>query len=86
MTNHTPGPWEPGIHGNAVYAGDTTIAVCDGASQSWPNFATVQANAHLIAAAPDMFSALLEAEVLLQQYPTIERMVKDALRKAEGRS
>lgn len=35
-------------------------------------------------AAPDMLSALLECEVLLDEFPTVKRQVKAAIAKAEG--
>jgi hypothetical protein len=55
---HTKGEWEVSTHGNAVYCGEMKIAVCDGASREWPNFAAVKANARLIAAAPELLAAL----------------------------
>lgn len=39
----------------------------------------------LLDSAPEMFSALLECEILLENYPTVKRQVKQAIAKAEGR-
>jgi hypothetical protein len=69
-TTHTPGPWS--AHGQAIYAGDTYLAQCwDETSRELhtykdavgdipvpSNGAEAQANARLIASAPDMLKAL----------------------------
>jgi hypothetical protein len=56
MSNaHTPGPWEAWQRQSAVFvvACDFQVALlCDG------NNSEINANAHLIAAAPDMLAAL----------------------------
>lgn len=69
MTKHTPGPWSVGMsngcNGNNVYAiGDVGVASVYGAAlhctvkeqPSWAGEAV--ANAHLIAAAPDLLDAV----------------------------
>lgn len=88
IANHTPGPWEIGVHENAVYVGETNIAVCDGASQSWPDYATVKANARLIASAPTlkaerdelraMLARLLDAHALPQDLRRVPDKVIEA--------
>jgi hypothetical protein len=71
MTNspHTPGPWsynrdEGGMHGHVISTGDYIICELpdagDGASPD------TEANARMIAAAPEMLEALEEAEYALR--------------------
>jgi hypothetical protein len=72
MSKHTPGPWRAN-HEDVLGPGNMTVAWCttgfsydheaDGYSISKVE---AHANAHLIAAAPDMFNAL-------QQYAIAER-------------
>ena len=58
MAGHTPGPWEAVENGGRlatdVFAGDLQIADCD-----WPqgelDGVTLESNARLIAAAPDLY-------------------------------
>jgi hypothetical protein len=71
MTKHTPGPWYIGTdfsdQGRHIYAAQM---VCDDDGEEWyPLIASTddderlidwQANARLIAAAPEMFAALLQ--------------------------
>ena len=59
---HTPGPWalEFGAHDAAIHAGGT-IAMIDDTMTGW------QANARLIAAAPDLL-ATLEYVLLADKY------------------
>lgn len=52
-TKHTPGRWEAKTA--YVFAGNDCIAVCDTDNDTDARY---QANAHLIAAAPDMLEAL----------------------------
>jgi hypothetical protein len=57
MSEHTPGPWK--LDGYTVMKGLDTIAVC-------PNgWSDDEANARLIAAAPDLLKACQLAEVQL---------------------
>lgn len=93
-TKHAPGPWaierpyaEPGVY---VGAADTSLVcrICmDGAEANDPEGL---ANARLIAAAPDMYTALAEMIRFASQATPEQRsavaMACDALRKAEGRS
>jgi len=63
---HTPGPWSLGeTYGDEIRAGNRSIGevhggrfVSNGMSEEYEIPAEVQANARLIAAAPDMFLAL----------------------------
>jgi hypothetical protein len=60
---HTPGPWEQ--HGAAVtktinFGRSYVIASCDSSGQ--PATEEIQANARLIASAPDLLAALKDVE------------------------
>lgn len=52
-TTHTPGPWQ--VEYGCIFAGDDIVA---GVAQRRKEQATIDANAHLIAAAPDLLAAL----------------------------
>lgn len=82
---HTPGPWITcGFENLTVNDRDgNTIIACPGSSTG--TRIEMKANARLIAAAPDLLEALIECEVLLDQFPLIKRRVKAAIAKAEGR-
>ena len=85
MTKHTPGHWRLGTRNGerAIYGPKgEEIAVFTGMLFNDEELA----NARLIEAAPELLSACIEAEVLLKEYPVIERMVKAAIAKAEGRA
>lgn len=74
ISTHTPGPWMAQVlirdHGGwrdptqhiTVRAGDTLIVDCDTHFVGYPDDPVNAANAHLIAAAPDMFTAIKDAE------------------------
>lgn len=80
-TKHTPGPWV--VHTFTI-SGKEKLEVLDATGTN----ACVQANAHLIAAAPAMYAALVE---FLQCGPNAGHnqdlivMVRAALAQAEGR-
>lgn len=100
-TTHTPGPWtvirsKMATDGAFDYAigtdGSPVIAEAFGrdAKGGWPN---AEANARLIAAAPEMLAALQEAEGELYQVPPADAeqervlaVVRAAIAKATGRS
>lgn len=79
----TPGPWEldTGEDGAIIHA-DVTIASIPLDATAW------EANARLIAAAPDLLVALKQACVLLKQYGfNLEHTIMEqAIIKAEGAS
>ena len=93
-TKHTPGPWD--ISGSSRYGID--IAQAEGApfTSNSSDVATVnlaatthemaQANAHLIAAAPDLLAALDEMTATGGWMPSDERYIraKAAIAKALG--
>lgn len=62
MSTHTPGPWliEPTDTSKAIVTDDCVI--CEMAVWAYEHQKEIEANAHLIAAAPD----LLEAAIALQ--------------------
>lgn len=75
-TKHTVGPWR-------VSTDDAEAGIYYVRADNGPYAREDEANARLIEAAPAMYSALLECEVLLSEYPVILRQVKSALAKAE---
>ena len=88
ITKHTPGPWI--VDGSRIAAPDgTTVINCLGAMGGHDT----QADARLIAAAPDLLAALEAAEGVVDwalsndAHPgvrAVHRMVLDALAKAKG--
>lgn len=69
MTKHTPGPWEALFNGHywqfgdseSFQIGDVCASQYDGEhTKENPNYDLAKANAHLIAAAPDLLEALKE--------------------------
>ena len=92
----TPGPWDACERGdyadfdgdsNVILGNDTRIAVVQNSGT-----AEDDANAHLIAAAPEMYAALESAQKLIEAaQPTLERVkvykkVTASLAKARGES
>ena len=73
---HTPGPWEVGTEGSeigAVYCDNSLgsrVAIVFGKGQEYTAFSRTEeeANASLIAAAPDLLEALVQAERLYTTY------------------
>jgi len=57
-TKHTPGPWSVS-HDSVVYSGASLVADAAGGNQRTPE--TAKANANLIAAAPELLAAAIEA-------------------------
>ena len=84
MNTHTPGPWDISKIGNnydqfSVYGpdGQNVVNTCEGT-----------ANAHLIAAAPELLEAAKHAAMewrLHGQLTDSCRILEAAIRKAEGR-
>jgi len=99
---HTPGPWE--IEGPASYrAGEVAIGTVANDNDSWSELATVvvrvdglpspegEANARLIAAAPDLLAAcrlaLVQFSSLAESGIPVMHQIKElstAIRKATG--
>lgn len=53
---HTPGPWKAIPHGSRIYGPDGYELAAT--SYEWQRTSTTEANARLIAAAPDMLAVL----------------------------
>ena len=88
---HTPGPWRVGPVDDTIVtdAAGKEVAAIDGDYNSPDEWPRMEANARLIAAAPDMLAALrLCAEGAGFQYMTFESRaaVNAAIAKAEGRT
>jgi hypothetical protein len=102
----TPGPWElneelsrahmsydTGTRAITAKADGVTICLT---TRGWADVKAAEANAHLIAAAPDMYDALKQAEISVAELCdnqdegnecwNVLRAVHAALAKAEGRS
>jgi hypothetical protein len=81
MTPHTPGKWVVAVHPQGLVKVECgTRVICDG-------FAGEEANARLIAAAPELLAACREALALLEnpdadgfEADRVEKMLRDALR------
>lgn len=92
MTKHTPGPWHVGCGraSHIVYAADG-YAVAD-AKTFHLKHESADANARLIAAAPDMLAALELAKSIVERlWPfefdyerEAEKAINDAIAKAKG--
>lgn len=97
IVSHTPGPWR--------YTPDDGSYITDCTQPEWgqrivaqmhgdPNKSEVAANAHLIAAAPDLLAACRIAHRMLgktsqPKWPAtadVWAVLRDAIAKAEGRS
>ena len=84
-TKHTPGPWEVTGSGDIVTSNGIVIA--------WTNVLggmEEEANARLIAAAPDLFDALLTLTTVVRERVTLDatspeiRAAESAIAKATG--
>jgi hypothetical protein len=99
MAEHMPGPWS--VNSDPRYCNGEPCAVWGpkgpghGVVCNMPgyNFETNAANAHLIAAAPDLLAACVTAymacDVYRDQSPLIDEAIEhlaDAIRKARGES
>ena len=96
MSTHTPGPWVASPFGDCAYEivneVGTAIAEVDGAHE---DSARIEANANLIAAAPELLAALRSARSWVAQYAELRgheaasasmlRVIEAAIAKAGGR-
>jgi hypothetical protein len=81
MGKHTPGPWSKSERGY-IFAGDSCIASTSDLDEN-------EANARLIAAAPDLLAALEQSLSWLSSYPggganAAWRKASEAIAKARG--
>jgi hypothetical protein len=87
---HTPGQWEYGCeveYGRDIRCGDIWVGTANGphdGNEGFPSSEECEANARLIAAAPDMYEALLTVMSYWHK-DQYEAVVKAAIAKAEGR-
>lgn len=71
MSNHQPGPWyvyqdtAPGMEWNRHIHWGPNMTICFMAHSNRKNPARDEANANLVAAAPDLFEAAMEAKNFL---------------------
>ena len=85
-TKHTPGPW---VVNTFIVNGQHKLEVLDATGAN----ACVQANAHLIAAAPAMYEALqfvrefyqIHFDIMPVAFQTVDNICATALAQAEGR-
>ena len=93
MSKHTPGPWEAryvvsGYHRIIAPNETEPTCVCDTALWKDNDAAVDMANAHLIAAAPDMLAALDTAAAAMEWTGLAKgkayQAVLDAMSKAKG--
>jgi hypothetical protein len=83
---HTPGPWkveDGGFVGGPIGFG----RVCQTWNKFEEDFQNAEANARLIAAAPELYGALIKLNTLCGPHvgETLRAEVQAALAKAEGR-
>lgn len=88
MSGHTPGPWV--IDGDQIITAEAGIPICvlhmeDEVEWGGPDLiAEVEANARLIAAAPDLLAALKRLAAMLVTREDIEE-AREVIAKAEVR-
>lgn len=94
MSAHTPGPWtltHPGrllfvIDAGPIHIADAFAKVDGGTSERYVLQPEAEANARLIAAAPELLAALRDLMKSCENWaPTIDRSrAREAIAKAEG--
>lgn len=90
MSKHTPGPWRTDLYdGTLVIDPDgVPVATTTGDYESADEYAVMEADALLIAAAPDLLEALIDlagagAEAWGEDRPCV-RIARAAIAKAKG--
>lgn len=96
---HTPGPWNITPPPQPFAAGDGFRVSANGDQTNWRGYITnilagspnAEANARLIAAAPDLLAALKLADTILDGFPLYKsgegaKTIRAAIAKAEGKS
>lgn len=92
-TEHAKGPWQaikfPNLPWAVYETGPHELIVCQVSNPDWNRD---EANAHLIAAAPDMLAALKAVQRIIGQdsatmaeQTAVLRQMREAIAKAEGR-
>ncbi len=82
MTNYTPGPWTA----VKLIVVKMTMIHADPIATCWPAEGSEQANARLIAAAPELLEALREVVRISDRKHNAWDKAKAAIAKAEGRT
>lgn len=80
MSKHTPGPWDVNEGDFGIYQLETSDQIAEVFSHHPP--AELEANARLIAAAPELLEALKHAR---SQMLHPDQMIDEAIAKSEGR-
>jgi len=83
MSKHTPGPWKVHLVDGALIVDDAGWEVAEASGDYDTDADRMEANARLIAAAPDLLAALKHARSQMQ-HP--DELIDAAIDKAEGRS
>jgi hypothetical protein len=87
---HTPGPWRRTINGNryieVVGADGEPVVGWSGFDDSIRPIKVHQANARLIAQAPDMLTALKDFVDVTEGDGAVKRFAQSIIAKAEGRT
>lgn len=89
--NHTPGPWELHKQSTLLMVGDCDWSLHTEEAGAFLLFchhpdAPAKANAHLIAAAPELLAALKEVVAISDRKHDAWDMARAAIAKAEGHS
>jgi hypothetical protein len=90
MAGHTPGPWVQDRYGSLVGSDSKQVVVWGLGIAHGQRNATAEANARLIAAAPELLEALKSIVGWIEEggygaEATIERCARAAMAKAEGK-
>ena len=90
MNKHTPGPWTAieGRHNSDVEAANHWGSIVDSddfcIAAIWADAPNTEANAELLAAAPDLLEALKDVAAFGTLRPRLVSVVRAAIAKAEG--
>ncbi len=85
--SHTPGPWRTHLvdSTSVVDATGDEVAWMQGAYKTDSDVERMEANARLIAAAPDLLEALKQVRLHSAMPHTLREQIEAAIAKAEGR-
>lgn len=92
MSNHTPGPWEFAHHGTTPQNTSVEVQTENGLPVAVMSYCgSAEANARLIAAAPDLFGACKLCVARLEEYGDAEsgialELARTAIAKATNES
>lgn len=86
MSKHTPGPWIWDIHGEEVVVANERLEPVASLPEQWDN---QEANARLIAAAPELLTELQECVEYIKAHGgprSLVGLAEKAIAKAKGQS